>query len=175
MNIVLKELSLNDGMDVYRVLREIGPGENGFVNDGNVEIGDFPIFLESYLNMAQGKGLAPGQVPMTMYWLYVNGTPVGYGKLRHYLNDSLRRIGGHVGYAIRPSERGKGYGKLILKEMLSKASQRGISDVLMTCMEENQLSRKVIEANGGVLDGIRDGECYYWIRPSTQPPRRSEC
>ncbi len=164
MDIMLRELSMNDGLDVYDMLREIGPGENGFLNDGNVEYDDYPAFLERYANMAEGRGLAPGWVPMTMYWLYVSGKPVGYGKLRHYLNDSLRRIGGHIGYAIRPSERGKGYGKMILKELLVKAKEKGISDVLMTCMEENHLSRKVIEANNGVLDGIRDGECYYWIR-----------
>jgi predicted acetyltransferase len=145
------------------MLREIGPGENGFINDGNVEFSRFPDFLQKHVNMSLGIGLADNQVPQTLYWLYVDNKPAGYGKLRHYLNDSLRKIGGHIGYAIRPSERGKGYGKLILKKMLVKAKENGIYKVLMTTTEDNILSRKVIEGNGGLLSHICHGECYYWI------------
>ena len=80
-----------------------------------------------------------------MFWLIIDGRPVGVGKLRHYLNDSLMTVGGHIGYSIRPTERGKGYGNLILKELLKKAREKGIADVLVTCREDNIRSRKVIE------------------------------
>ncbi|KJS66860.1 MAG: GCN5 family acetyltransferase [Peptococcaceae bacterium BICA1-7] len=163
MNCILKEVSLTDGADIYNMLREIGPGENGFLNDGNVEFSGFPVFLQNYVNMSLGINLANNQVAQTLYWLYVDNKPVGYGKLRHHLNDSLRKIGGHIGYAIRPSERGKGYGKLILKELLLKAKEKDIYKVLMTTTEDNTLSRKVIEGNGGLLSHISDGECYYCI------------
>jgi hypothetical protein len=35
IQVELKELSINVGLDVYEMLREIGPGENGFVNEAN--------------------------------------------------------------------------------------------------------------------------------------------
>lgn len=145
------------------MLREIGPGENGFVNDGDVELSEFPGFLQKYVDFSKGVNLEAHQVPMTMYWLYIDGKPVGYGKLRHCLNDALRKIGGHIGYAIRPTERGKGYAKVMLKMLLAEAGEKGIDEVLLTCMEENLASRKVIEANGGILSSIRDGECYYRV------------
>jgi Predicted acetyltransferase len=164
MNAELKELSLSDEEDVYEMLKEIGPGENGFVNDGFVPPGKFGAFLQKHADATMGTGLAPGQVPQTMYWLYVDGILVGYAKLRHCLNDTLQKVGGHIGYAIRPSQRGKGFAKLILKEMLAKAKELGLEEVLLTCMQENAASRKVIEANAGILYDIEDGECRYWIR-----------
>ena len=164
MDIVLKELSMDDGPEIYRMLQEIGPGENGFMNEGYLPQDKFKLFLKWYAGASKGVGLTENLVPSTLYWLYVDGVPVGYGKLRHRLNDHLRKVGGHIGYVIRPTERGKGYGKLILKEMLAKARAMGIGEVLMTCMQENAASRKVIEANAGVLSNIEDGECYYWIK-----------
>ncbi|RYD04829.1 hypothetical protein N752_12955 [Desulforamulus aquiferis] len=162
MNALLKELSITDGQDIKDMLKEIGPGENGFLNDAYNA--DFTDFLQKYISLSKGKNLEPNQVPITMYWLYIDGKPVGYGKLRHYLNDQLMEIGGHIGYAIRPSERGKSYGKIVLKELLKEAKEKGIDQVLMTCLEKNIPSRKVIESNNGFLSRVSDGECYYWIK-----------
>lgn len=165
MTAELRELSLNDGPDVLEMLREIGPGENGFTNSGHdLEPQDFPEYLKVQIDMASGIGIDLDRyVPQTRYWLYVDGRPVGVGKLRHYLNDSLMIEGGHIGYAIRPSERGKGYGTLMLRLLLERAREKGIAEVLVTCREDNILSRKVIERNGGVLDDVVKGGCRYWI------------
>ena len=35
--------------------------------------------------------------------------------------------------------------------------------MLVTCAESNTASRRVIEANGGMLENILDAECRYWI------------
>ena len=165
MDISLRKMSIEDGMDVYEMIQEIGPGENGFANGGyGIGFSDFPRYIRQQIDMSQGIRLPPQYVPQTIYWLYVNGKPVGFGKVRDYLNDNLRRIGGHIGYCIRPSERGKGYGKVILHELLIKAREKGIQEALLTCLETNLASRKVIESNHGELDSIIDGECHYWIR-----------
>lgn len=165
MDINLKKMSPDDGMDIYEMIQEIGPEENGFVNGGyRIDLSDFPQYIKQQIDMSEGIGLPPNYVPQTIYWLYVNGRPVGLGKIRDYLNDNLRKIGGHIGYCIRPSERGKGYGKLILKRLLIKAREKGINEALLTCQATNLLSRKVIESNHGVLNSVSDGECYYWIR-----------
>lgn len=89
--------------------------------------------------------------------------PVGIGKLRHALNDQLRKSGGHIGYCIRPSERGKGYGTILLAELLKRAAGMGLEEVMLTCEQNNVTSRKVIEANKGKLNAIEDGKCNYWI------------
>lgn len=164
MSIELRELSLTEPEEIYNMIKEIGPGENGFVNSGyNIEYTLFNDFLKGHYNMARGIGLKPEYVPQTIYWLIVDETPVGIGKLRDYLNDNLKKIGGHIGYTIKPSQRGKGYGNIILKELLNKANDKGIKKVLLTCNEENIRSRKVIESNCGKIQDIFQGRCRYWI------------
>jgi predicted acetyltransferase len=71
---------------------------------------------------------------------------------------------GHIGYCIRPTERGNGYGNIILMELLKKAKGNGIEEVLLTCDESNVPSRKVIEVNEGRLEEVCNGKCKYWIK-----------
>ena len=165
MQIELKECSMSDGRDILEMIREIGPGENGFLNDEfNMDDSDFGAYLERNVNMSNGIDLEPGWVPQTRYWLFAGGRPVGMGKLRHYLNDNLRKYGGHIGYCVRPSERGKGYGTVLLGELLKKAVLLNIPYALITCNEENTASRHVAEGNAAVLERVAEGECYYWIK-----------
>ena len=168
MEIELRELSVDDGTDIFEMIKEIGPGENGFGNKGyDMEYADFPEFLEKQINNAKGLNASPQYVPQTMFWLIINGRPVGIAKLRHYLNDKLIKEGGHIGYSIRPSERGRGYGNIILKEALVKAEEKGIIEVLITCDKNNPASAKTIIANGGVFENEvqEDGSITqrYWI------------
>lgn len=160
----LTELSIDDGQKIYNMLQHIKEEENGFHNGGKgLNYREFKEYLKKNKKYSKGKDLPKGYVPQTIYWLYVDGIPVGMAKLRHYLNDYLRKKGGHAAYAIREDERGKGYGKLILKKLIEKANEKGIKDLLLTVDDVNKASRKVIEANGGQLKEIINGECYYWI------------
>lgn len=165
MKVELRKLAKNDGREIYDMLQEIGPGENGFGNCGfNIAYEQFTEYLDKNINFSEGIGLDKKYVPQTIYWLIVNDKPVGIGKLRHYLNDNLKIVGGHIGYSIRPSERKNGYGNLILKEILKEAQKMNIDEVLLTCDEINIPSRKVIEKNNGVLESMENGECKYWIK-----------
>lgn len=162
--IELRELTVKDGLDVYDMLQEIGPGENGFDNSLNADT--FSVFqtkLHRYVEISTGLNLDPGYVPQTVYWLYSEGKPVGYGKFRHYLNDKLLNYGGHIGYVIRPAERHKGYGKILLSEILKKARHKGLERILITCDVNNAGSRGVIEANQGILTETKNDSCFYWI------------
>ena len=162
--IELKELSVEDGREVYEMLREIGSGDGGFVNDDPGEdFGSFAQYLVKRHNDSPGMDLKVGWAPMTTYWLIVDGKPVGVGRLRHYLNDILKKLGGHIRYEIRASERGKGYGGRILKELLVRAKDMNINEVLVTCDETNERSRKVIAANGGILFAVKEGNCNWRI------------
>lgn len=165
MLIELRELSLRDGKEIFDMLKEIGPGENGFMNSAyGIGPEEFPRFLEENIRYSEGVDLPTGYVPQTIYWLYIDSKPAGVGKFRHYLNDSLREHGGHIGYCIRPTERGKGYGTIILRELLKIAVAKDVCEALLTCSETNTPSRRVIEANMGELESIVNGECKYWIR-----------
>lgn len=91
----------------------------------------------------------PGWVPASELWLISGGEYIGRASIRHQLNDSLRQYGGHIGYEIRPSRRGQGYGRLICRLALEHARALGLDRVLITCDETNIASRRIIEANGG--------------------------
>ena len=92
-----------------------------------------------------------------------DGQALGFLNLRLRLNDYLLEKGGHIGYSIRPSERGKGYAKEALRQGLQVAKEKNIKRALVTCSTENPASRAVILANGGELEDVRNGTERYWI------------
>ncbi|MBI3963423.1 MAG: GNAT family N-acetyltransferase [Candidatus Kerfeldbacteria bacterium] len=129
----------------------------------------FDRYVERLHRHANGDGLPPTWVPYSEYWLTDDAVYLGRVSIRHRLNEKLSRIGGHIGYVIRPTARRKGYGTLILRLALPIAQSVGIVRALLTCDEDNIASRKIIEANGGVYEasveqgnGLPDKR-RYWI------------
>jgi predicted acetyltransferase len=94
----------------------------------------------------------PTHVPSTTFFLLDEKKIVGAISIRHSLTDYLLKHGGHIGYGVVPSERGKGlatkmleFGKKFLKDL-------GVDKALLTCDKENPASRKVIEKCGGFFE-----------------------
>ena len=110
----------------------------------------YEVYLEE---LARGEAGHGKWLPCTNYFL-VDETDrvVGMIDIRQELNEYLRQVGGHIGYGIRPSERRKGYATLMLAEALKVTDALGISNVLVTCNEENIGSVKTIHNNGGRED-----------------------
>jgi len=93
---------------------------------------------------------------------------VGVIDLRHHINHPiLGTWGGHCGYSVRPSERGKGYAKEMLRLNIQNAKTMGIEKILVTCNVRNEVSEKTILANGGVYEKTIDVDDSkikrYWI------------
>ncbi len=113
---------------------------------------DFAAYLQRLQDDARGVDLAPGRVPQSTFWLLKDGQRiVGELRIRHYLNGFLEHHGGHIGYAIRPTEWRKGYGKRQLALALPRARDLELARVMLTCDVENVASARIIEANGGKL------------------------
>ena len=74
---------------------------------------------------------------------------VGCMQVHHVLNEQMRTITGHVGYSVRPSERRKGYATKILAKAKDYLSSFGFSEIYVSCLPENEASRRTILANGG--------------------------
>ena len=78
---------------------------------------------------------------------------VGVIDLRHHINHPiLGTWGGHCGYTVRPSERGNGYAKEMLRLNTQNAKKLGIDRLLVTCHSDNKASEKTILANGGIFE-----------------------
>ncbi|MCL2855524.1 MAG: GNAT family N-acetyltransferase [Defluviitaleaceae bacterium] len=98
------------------------------------------------------KGKAPkGLVPASAFWLVDGRNYIGSGDVRHCLNESLSRLGGHIGYSIRPAAWGRGLGTIQLAMLIEEAAKLEIPRPLITCFDDNLASIKVIEKNGGIL------------------------
>lgn len=161
----LQAVSLEDGREFYDMLQRIGAKENGFINHVNgMAYADFSDWLARHVNMAQGIGLEDWMVPSSTFWLMDGGVPVGQGNLRHRLTEKLREAGGHIGYAIDSAQRGKGYGKALLRLLLEEARRMGIQeDILVTVYPENIPSRRIAEHCGGELRNENEERAYYWF------------
>jgi len=125
---------------------------------------DYEDWLQMVRRQEDVANLPAGWVPAIQFLSFdETGLPLGFLALRLSLNDKLFVEGGHIGYSIRPSQRRKGLAKLQLKLGLAEARKQGLERVLITCDEDNEASRGVILANGGVLEDIRGGKERYWI------------
>jgi len=99
-----------------------------------------------------GIGIPSGFVSHSTFFLVLKSNVFGVVNIRHSLTPSLLRRGGHIGYGIRPTERGKGYSRIILGQALTQCRSMGIGRVLVTCDKSNQRSARSIISNGGVLE-----------------------
>ena len=116
-----------------------------------------------------------GIVPCTYLWITEGPRYLGALAFRHYLTPALLNSGGHIGYGIRPSERGRGAASWALQELCERLAKQGEPGrVLLTCDDSNVASARTIERSGGVLEDTRtdsEGRRFrrYWIDVS--PPR----
>lgn len=119
----------------------------------------------------ENPALVPeGKVPSGA-WLAVRTSDnrvVGMIDLRHHIDHPILGLwGGHIGYTVRPSERGKGYAREMLRLDLENARALGLKRVMVTCSPSNPASERTILACGGIFekDVLVDGEIIrrYWI------------
>jgi len=113
---------------------------------------NFESYMERLERYRLGVGLQPRLVPSSEFWLVRGRRILGRISVRHRLNANLEIEGGHIGYDVRPSERRKGYGSLMLELALEEARTIGLKRVLITCDTDNIASAKIIEKNGGIFE-----------------------
>ena len=164
-NMELRRPRLADKETVLEMMAEFekyqSPHDGGFWDAENFV---YEEWLESNQNQEMGIDLPEGWVPAIQLVAFSEkGQAVGFLNLRLRLSNFLLEAGGHIGYSIRPSERGKGYAKETLRQGLQVAKEKNIKKALVTCSVNNPASRAVILANGGLLEDVRNGVERYWI------------
>ncbi|MGF1648224.1 MAG: GNAT family N-acetyltransferase [Kineosporiaceae bacterium] len=144
-------------------LRPLAVGDEAQALAAHAELAaeDFPFLLGYHPGEAwsgfvarlraqrRGTGLPEGWVPATYLVGEAGGEIVGRVSIRHRLTDWLERYGGHIGYAVRPAYRRRGYAAQMLRQSLTVAARAGVSEALVICEDTNPVSAAVIERCGG--------------------------
>jgi len=150
-------------------------GEDGF-DRLDMLLSDPDAYFDLVDRFESDRELPNSWVPMS-HLLFFDGTQlVGGSRLRRRLSPSLHLDGGHIGYHVRPSLRGRGYATAILARTLVEARRIGVDTVLLTVATTNLPSIRVIEKNGGVFERAtvspRTGHTMhrYWIDTTRAAP-----
>lgn len=103
---------------------------------------DFHQLVQSLMNETTNSK----KVLNTTLILFDHNTIVGAVNIRHHLNEKLKERGGHIGYGVSPKYRRKGYATYLLDSGLQFLKTKGIQEALITCDQNNEGSKKVIES-----------------------------
>jgi len=115
-----------------------------------------------YLAARRGVHVRWG-VPTTIFWYIAGEYYLGTLVIRHRLTPELAEAGGHIGYHVVAPWRRQGHATRMLAAGLAECRELGLGRVLLTCDSDNEPSRRVILANGGIPDGHKGGEDHFWI------------
>lgn len=114
------------------------------------------------------RGLIDGQPISFHYWAVDGEKFIGEFQLRTEFPEKVMLDIGSIGYAVRVSEQGKGYGTEIIRQGLVIAKEHGMEKVLLTINDKNMASIRVCEKMGGKLmdtiEAYNDAEGHHLLR-----------
>lgn len=164
--LTLRQLALSDEADVTAAVAEFAAedGQWSYRYRDDLPWADYVALVHRW---EDGIDLPEGFVAHVELVADVGGQVVGRSSIRFELNEFLSTLGGHIGYAVRPAFRGRGYATEMLRQSVTVLHDRGVDRILVTCNDDNLASAHVIETNGGVLEGLVPNE-----DPQDPPKRR---
>lgn len=177
--LTIRPLRVEDEAAFKAALKEFKEEGSGFQFAlGYDENEEFAPYVKRHHDWSKGISIWPGYVPSTFLVAVLGNKIVGRISVRHTLNDYLQRVGGHIGYAVVPSYRRKGYATVMLKFAIGLCRELGIMRALVTCDVDNVASARVIEKCGGIFEGITDftglevQKRRYWIPITPRTERK---
>lgn len=103
----------------------------------------------------------------SLFLIEDNGYILGVINLRYAMTEELLKFGGHMSFGVRPEERRKGYGFIMIKLALNTLRANGINRALITVTRENKAAKNIIRKIGGCLENAYESAGNvidrYWI------------
>ena len=144
-----------------RCFRRPPKAEAGSENQANgMSLKEFEEHNKRLVKNSNRIGLRSIKTQKINYVLYDYDKPIGSIALRPEPNKYWREHSGHIGFSVRPTERGKHYGTKMLGLVLLKAKEYGLKKVSLQCNNMNIASQKVIESNDGIK--VKEDESIYY-------------
>lgn len=117
-----------------------------------VELGNFDSWKEQALHLydvlESGDGLPAGIPRMITYWCIEHNKFVGEVQIRPYLSVYEAKAIGHIGYAVRYSMWGQGFGTKLLQFAIDKLHEYKVTPIYIACHIDNIRSNRVIPKVG---------------------------
>ena len=157
----LKAANYEDIEEEYKAIKFMPAQENGFENKYHNVTKDefFYEVIPKLLKNSEGVALSDGYVPDTYFFLWNDDKIVGLFKIRHYLNNFLRKGSGHMGYEILPEYRGRGYAREGLILAIEKSKEIIEEDELyLSVRKDNSPSLRVQLGCGAFIVGETEEE-----------------
>lgn len=161
-------LKIPEASDIKMVDEYANEYKKLFPNYKGVDQNNYLYKLKEFENRRNAIG-TNGLVNIHM-WLINNNKIIGHCTYNPELgnNEEMKKFGGNISYAIHPKYRGQGYGTLACHLLIKKCLEAGLSEVMITCLDWNIPSKKVITNNFGILmDEIYDNNkkhCRYIVK-----------
>jgi predicted acetyltransferase len=125
--------------------------------------GEPDFYLAALRGEAPPEPWPDGYAPQSTYWWVAGDEYLGRLSIRHRLTPHLLVEGGHIGYEVRPSARGRGHATAMLAAGLALAAGIGIDPAHLDCRADNAASVRVIEKNGGHRVREHGGSLYFVV------------
>jgi len=161
----LRKMNWEDAEEQWKYVTALPADENGLTNRyEGVSFDEYRASVLPELMMHEKPMNMPDWfVPETYYYLWENNDLIGEFRIRHYLTDTLKAGAGHIGYSIRKSYRGKGYGTKGLALTLEIARKFvPEEEIYLRVLKSNIPSFRVICKNGGYVAAEDDD--HYLLR-----------
>ena len=152
MRLVRPSMAYADEIMAYRAESlELAPHVNGAF-----ELGGYtdPAAWIARCETRTDPAMVPEGDVVADEWMMVDDSRIlGMVNIRRNLDDPFfAEYAGHIGYSIRPVERGRGYGTAQLMLTLDKCRDLSLEKVLLTCDTDNEASRRTILSCSGVFE-----------------------
>ncbi len=113
--LIAREFKKQDKIKLLDMINEINNFDSNFEGLTNIsKIINYDKFLEKLEKNKHQEFIKTEYSPQTTFGVFDEERLIGGFNLRHTIKGDLINHGGNIGYLIRPSERKKGYGNLML-------------------------------------------------------------